>query len=450
MKIDKVIRGNIVTPRGVLDGHYLAINNGKVVQISKNDPGSAKKFSNWEGAWIFPGVIDVQVHTRSQLNREGFDYATRAAAAGGVTTIIDMPYDDEFLVCSGEAVKAKAAIIERDSRVDVALHGTISRDDGISKIGEQVDAGVCSFKFSTFETHPTRFPRIPPYLMKQAFLEIAKHDLAAGVHNENDEVVRYELEQIKKAGRTDYLAHGESHSPLSELLAIVEVYEIGAHTGCRANIVHCSLGRGIDICESYRRQGFESTVEVCLHYLMFDEDNDVKKHVGLAKVNPPIRASTEKEALWRHLAVGNIDLVSTDHVAWSLERKNNPDMLKNSSGGPSLEVLLPLMIKGCNDRNIDLSMAARVLSANPAKNFRLSPTKGALQVGSDADFSVVDPTLAKWRVSQSKTVSDWSLYDGMEMPQIRETYVRGEQVWDGTEVVVESGYGRFIKPFGRV
>ena len=247
-----------------------------------------------------------------------------------------MPFDEGLLVCSADAVAEKAGDIAREAHVDAALYGTIHPKQGTDSIAEQVEASVCAFKFSTFNTHPDRFPRIPPQLMSEAFAEIAKHGLAAGVHNENDEIVRARMAAVKAEGRTDCLAHGMTHTPLSELLAMAEIYEIGAYAGCPAHVVHCSLGRGIDICESYKRQGFAASGEVCIHYMCFAEDFDVKARDGLAKINPPIRSAAEREKLWAHLAAGNIDLVSTDHVAWSLDRKNDPNMLANSSGGPGL------------------------------------------------------------------------------------------------------------------
>ena len=238
------------------------------------------------GKLIFPGAIDAQVHSRSQKGREGFEYSTRAAAAGGVTTIVDMPFDEGSLVCNADAVAEKAGDVAREAHVDVALYGTIHPKQGTGSIAEQVEAGVCAFKFSTFNTHPDRFPRIPPQLMSEAFAEIAKHGLAAGVHNENDEIVRARMAAVKAEGRTDYLAHGLTHTPLSELLAMAEIYEIGAYTGCPAHVVHCSLGRGIDICESYKRQGFAASVEVCIHYLCFAEDIDVKARGGTGQDQP--------------------------------------------------------------------------------------------------------------------------------------------------------------------
>lgn len=442
---DLVIRGDVVLPRGILPGGYVSVVGGKVVSVQLDDPGTSRERLAFDGAWVFPGAVDAQVHSRSQKDREDFRYSTRAALAGGVTTIVDMPYDEGLLVADAPSVRQKAEDIADQAVADVALYGTIRPSDGVSRIAEQVAAGVCAFKFSTFGTHPERFPRIGPQLLSEAFAEVAKFGLAAGVHNEIEEIVIGETARVKATGRTDYLVHGEAHNRLSELLAIVDIYETGAFTGCRAHVVHCSQARGIEIRSDYRRQGFDSTTEVCIQYLMFDEEGTVRALGGLAKGNPPIRAG-EREALWRHLAAGNIDLVSTDHVAWSLDRKNKADMFANSAGGPSLEVLVPALLKGCIEHGVDLSVAARTLSHNPASHFRLDSTKGALSIGRDADFSIIDPTQAPWRVANSVTVSDWSLYDGMPLPQVKATFLRGQKVWDGRQILANPGFGRFVTP----
>ena len=240
---DVVVTGNIVTPNGVLAGGFLAVRGTRIERIGRGQAPAAREKIDASGAWIFPGAIDAQVHSRTQKGQEGFAYSTKAAAAGGVTTIVDMPYDEGALVCSASAVQAKAAEINALAHVDVALYGTIHPDEGTSRINEQIEAGVCAFKFSTFGTHPVRFPRIPPYLMKDAFIEIARSGLAAGVHNENHEVVVHDLAEVKRQGITTPQAHGLSHSPFAEMLAIAEIYEIAAYTGCRGHVVHCSVGR---------------------------------------------------------------------------------------------------------------------------------------------------------------------------------------------------------------
>ncbi len=147
--------------------------------------------------------------------------------------------------CSAEAVRSKAAHAGGQARVDFALYGTVDPEEGSKRILEQVEAGVAAFKFSTFGTDPKRFPRIFAPLMAECFAAIAPTGLTAGVHNENDEYVRWAMEQVKASGITDYRAHEMSRPPLTELLAMNEIYEIGAATGCPAHVVHCSLGRGL-------------------------------------------------------------------------------------------------------------------------------------------------------------------------------------------------------------
>ena len=202
--------------------------------------------------------------------------------------------------------------------------------------------------------------------------------------------------------------------------------------------------------ESYKRQGFDTSIEACIHYLVLDEENDVMRLGGLAKVNPPIRSAAEKEALWRHLAAGHIDIVSTDHVAWSLGRKSDGNMLKNSSGGPALEVMLPLLLKGCMERGLSPIWVTRLLAGNPARHFRMGPRKGAFEVGCDSDIVIVEPGEYVYDPKATQTVVEWSPYEGMVLPgKGAATYLRGTLIWDGEKVLVEPGFGQFVKPFGR-
>ena len=146
------------------------------------------------------------------------------------------------------------------------------------------------------------------------------------------------------------------------------------------------LARGYELAAAYRAQGHAATIEACIHYLTLDEENDVRRLGGKAKINPPLRSRHEVDAIWHHLAAGNVTIVSTDHVSWSEDRKTDPNMLKNASGVPGLEVLYALLIKGLSERNLPLTHAARLLAHNPAALFRITHLKGALAVGRDADI----------------------------------------------------------------
>jgi allantoinase len=445
---DLVVTGRVVLTDRVLDDGYVAIRGGIVERVGAGPVPSAAERQDFGSSYVMPGAIDAQVHSKSQLNQEDFIWSTRAAAAGGVTTIVDMPYDAGFLVCTGDRVRQKIEEAGAQSRVDFALYGTIAPEDGAKHIAAMVEAGVVAFKFSTFNTDSKRFPRIAPQVLYECFTEIGKHGLAAGVHNENDEMVRAAVAAVEASGITDYRAHGLSRPPVTETLAMAEVYELGAQAGCSSHVVHCSVGRGYELCESYRRQGFDATVEACIHYLILDEENDVSRLGGKAKINPPIRPRAEVEALWGHLAAGHVSVVSTDHVSWSENRKSDPDMLKNSSGVPGLEVLYALLLKGLTERRLDISHAARLLAANPARLFRIGHRKGAIEPGRDADLVVMAHAPHRYDPEASgHNFVAWSPYAGIELPyRPVATFLRGKAIFDGTDVTAEPGNGRLVRP----
>src|SRR5215217_2939690 len=164
---DLVLSGTVVLPDLIVENGYVAVRDGKIVHVGEGIAPSAKTRHDLGNALILPGAIDAQVHSLSQKDQEDFIWSTRSAAAGGVTTIVDMPYDEGDLVCSAQAVKRKLDHASPQARVDFALYGTINPEDGVSRIAEQAEAGVAAFKFSTFGTDPIRFPRIPPALLEE-------------------------------------------------------------------------------------------------------------------------------------------------------------------------------------------------------------------------------------------------------------------------------------------
>lgn len=445
---DTVIQGRFVGEDGIVERGFAAVRDGKIAHLGSGQAPSARDVHDFGDAIVLPGVIDGQVHSRSQKDQEDFVWSTRSAAAGGVTTIVDMPYDAGLLISTGDMIREKARSAGEQARVDFALYGTIRPSEGPVHIAEMAEAGAAAFKFSTFDTDPNRFPRIPTPLLYAAFAEVAKTGLIAGVHNENDECVKVWSEAIKATGRTDYRTHGESRPAIAETLAIAEVYEIAQATGAAAHIVHCSVGRGYELSEAYRAQGVDATIEACIHYLVCSEEEDVARMLGRAKCNPPIRSASEREKLWQHLAAGHITIVSTDHVSWALERKSSPVMLDNASGMPSLEVLPSLLLDGLTDRGLPLTHAAKLLASNPARLFRIADQKGGFGIGLDADFAVFAERPRYYDAAASgHNVVGWSPYEGRLIRHASvATFLRGDLVFDGTTVLAQPGNGRFVKP----
>lgn len=444
---DLVLTGQVVLPDRCLPRGHVAVRDGRIAVVGEGPPPSARERHDVGDAYVLPGAIDAQTHARSTAGFEDFDTMTNVAAAGGVTTVVDMPYDNGRLICNAERFRLKRTEAAALSRVDFALYATVHPAEGAARIDELVTEGAAAFKFSTFGTDPERFPRIPPATLHDCFTAIARHGLMAGVHNEDDETVRALEARVRAAGTGGYRAHGLSRPIYSENLAVVQVYETGADTGCRAHVVHCSNGRGYELAAAYRAMGHQSTIEACLHYLVLCEE-DLARLGPYGKVNPPIRPAVERERLWRHLAAGNITVVSTDHVSWPLERKTREDFHANASGVPGLEVLYPLLLQGCLDRGLPPTWVARLLASQPAQLFNLTATKGALTVGCDADITVLEPAHVVYDpVATGHGVARWSPYAGLPLHwRVAGTWLRGRLAFDGRRVLSRSGDGRFIAP----
>ncbi|NYT80373.1 amidohydrolase family protein [Alcaligenaceae bacterium] len=447
---DLVVKGNIVeTDRIRFDG-WFAVRDGVVVaQGNADSTPSARETLDVRGQWVIPGVLDGQVHSGSQANQEGIGMASRAAAAGGVTTMVEMPYDDPEPVASRPQLDKKIECIRTESHVDVAAYATVNKEHGLEAIPGLIEGGACGFKFSTFEASPNRFPRVEEDILYEAFSLIAPSGLACGVHNQNQEITRKNIARLVADGDTGWDAFLRAHTPLVENLATAAIYELGAQTGARAHAVHVSLSRGFELCNMYRRAGAQASIETCVQYLMLNHEEHTKRFGALTKHYPPIRPKAEVDKLWTHIANDECTFVSSDHVSWGLERKSNPDIFKNASGGPGLETLLPAFWTGCIEHGISPTLVVKQLADGPARHFLLHPQKGHLGIGADADFVVLNQERYKFDPSTSQSAVTWSSFEGREfLVKVAATFVRGALVWDGQKVCNTPGSGQFVRPQG--
>ena len=442
-----VVRGDLVLPDRVMENGYRGIRDGKFAAVGIDAPPEANQTIDAAGKLVFPGVIDGQVHAGSAEGIEGLGDATVAAAAGGVTTIVDMPFDDPMPVNTVELLQIKVQAIERLAVVDVALYATARKGAGTEGILELAEAGACAFKVSTYEYHPVRFPGYDTGELFELFPVIRETGLTVAFHNEDPYIVQRLTEQLLAERRNTPESHGASRPAVAELIANVAVFEIARVTGVRCHIVHSSLARGFDHVKRYREDGVRVSAETCVQYLTFDED-DVLREGARLKQNPPIRPAAEKAALWEKVLADEVDFVSSDHVAWPMSRKSDPDMFKNGSGVPGLETLFHALYTGMvTERGMSPSRVAALLSEGPARHFGLYPRKGALIPGADADFAIVDP--GPWTFDATGMASNvkWSPYDGMTFgARVMATYVRGNVVYENGQVTGAAGGGEFVRP----
>jgi allantoinase len=444
---DLAITGNIYFNGITIINGTILVAGERISCISDKTEGfKAKNHIDAREKWILPGVIDAHVHSYSNP-KEGFANATRSACAGGVTTIIDMPVDVPEGIATPEALERKKDLIVKDSYVDVALLGSV-KNHTLEHIKSLQQGGVCGFKISLFDTDPDRFPRVNDGKLYQAFLLIAETGLTAGLHAENDEIIKTLIKEAVKEGKIDPLAHCETRPEISETESVLKGLEIARATGVCLHFYHISCARSLDLVQHYRREGCPVTVETCPHYLVFSED-DMQRLGAKLRINPPIRKESQVNRLWQRLETGDIDCVASDHAPWSLEHKSRPSIFENACGTPGVETLMPVLwSEGIERGRIGLRTLIRSLMENPAKIFGLYPRKGILAPGSDADMIVFNPE-TKWRIdgTDMHTSADWTPYEGMDITgRVETTIVRGKVIYDQGEIKGERGYGRFVRP----
>lgn len=442
---DLVLRGDLVLPDQILPDGHIAVQDGRIAHIGTGQPPAARTTHDLRGLLILPGAIDGQVHSTNQLDHEGLGRASRAAAAGGITSFVDMPYDEPAPITTGALLRGKAAEIARDAHIDIGLYATIAVADGTSEIPGLIEAGACAFKFSTYEAHPTRFPRITDDLLYEAFTLLAPTGLLCAVHNQDQELSVRNTARLLAAGDTGWSAFGRALPPLVEDLATARVFELGAQTGARAHAVHVSTSRGFQLGALYRGAGSHATVETCVQYLMLSEEDAVRRLGAKVKHYPPIRPAATAEALWVHIAQGDCAFVSSDHAAWALAYKQDPNFFRNASGGPGLETLLPAFFTGCVEHGLPATTVARYLSESPAETFGFA-NKGKLEPGYDADFAILERGDFIHDASHSLSAVNWSAFDGRTFKvRVKATILRGDMVWDGTRIVNQPGSGKQLK-----
>lgn len=446
---DLAITGNVLLGGHVIEGGTVLIDGERISAVIEGPDGfQSKTHIRAEGKWVLPGAIDSHVHSLSYPG-EGFFNSTRSAAAGGVTTIIDMPVDAPEGIADPEAFRKKTALVESESIVDVALLGSV-KDETLINIPRLKEEGACGFKLSLFDTDPKRFPRVHDGHLLDAFSLIRETGLTAGVHAENDEIIKSRTERFIREGKTYPRAHCETRPYVSETESVLKALEIARAAGVRLHLYHVSCARCIEFAKYYREEGSSVTSETCPHYLIFSEE-DMDTLGAKIRINPPVRGRQEPDLLWSHISQGEIDCISSDHAPWPVEHKNKPSIFENACGAPGVETLLLLMFsEGVVKGRISIDILSRILSENPAKIFKLFPKKGTLAPGSDADIVVLDPE-KKWVIGAGKmqTAAGWTPYEGREITgAVETTIVRGKIVFREGEVIGEKGYGCFVRPLG--
>lgn len=444
--LDRSVKGAIVTPEGTLVNGWIGIQDGRIVAIGQGEVPQAHRTEDYGECLILPGAVDGQTHATDYGGLPGIALATASAIAGGITTLVDMPYDNPDPLDREERFDLKVDAIAALAHADMALYGTVTGETRIDHVEGLARKGVVAFKISSFENSPSRFPRIAEDLTLDLFEALAQTDLPLGLHNEDQEIVLARMGRVRDAGVDGIVAHSASRPLAAELAATAQFFAIAQAAGGHAHPVHQTAKESFDITRMFARTGMRATGETCVHYLWFDAARDGEKYGAMMKVNPPVRPDAV-DGLWQSLEEGDVAFVSSDHSSWPIDNKFTPSIFDAGAGIPGLETLVPAFYTLARRRGHDAAkMTADMLSSRPAKFFGIDDRKGAIEVGREADLTVLEEGAFVWDAKKAHDGLKWTPFDGETFDvRVRATYLRGELGWDGENVVNPEGSGRVVK-----
>ncbi len=411
----------------------LLIEAGKIKSITKGkSPVKGLLFSDKGNKVIMPGLIDSHVHINEpgRTDWEGFDTATKAAAAGGITTLIDMPLNSSPVTTTAKAFKEKLAATKGKLHVNCGFWGGIVPDN-LEDLEELLAAGVLGLK--AFLTHSgiDEFPNVNEAEMRTGMLLAKKHNIPFLAHCELD-APHPGIESLKEHP-TSYVHYLHSRPKSWENKAVDLMIRLCEETGCKTHIVHLSSAEGLPAVREARAKGLPLTVETCPHYLCFAAETIPDRAIQF-KCAPPIREWENNVLLWEALAAGDLDFVVTDHSPAPPEVKqlDSGDFSKAWGGIAGIQFSLPVMWTALRKRGHSLGELSSWMSGAVASFLGMDTCKGKLAVGYDADIVVFDPD-SVFRVEEDLILHRHKItpYLGMELSGIvLSTYVNGELVFD--------------------
>ncbi|MFB6170457.1 MAG: allantoinase AllB [Haloarculaceae archaeon] len=449
--------GQIVTPEGRLGPDAaVGVSDGTIAAIGRReDLPDADEVVDLDGKMLVPGIIDDHVHTRSpgDEHKEDWETATRAAAAGGITSLIAMPNTDP-MVSNPDHLQTVYDLADENALVDFQSYAVVTSEN-LDQIHALDEAGVAGYKVFL----GTTFGEIEPPNdgeLHEVMGDIAETGKRLGFHEENDAVLSHYEAKFRAEGKNRPIHHNWSRPVVAEVEAIQRTILFSEDTGCPVHMFHCSSGTGAEHVLRGKERGVNVTAETCPHYLWFTEEVMNEKG-NAARVQPPIRDAAEREKLWSvGLGEGGIDIIATDHAPHTDEEKHIEDPFHDTwesiSGFVGLESQVPAMLTFVDEGRLTLEQWVELHSARPAKIWGMYPEKGSLKVGTDADFTVVDLD-REWTMtrdslhSRSRTTP---FNDETFTGAVETTVVRGERVFDDGELLAAPGDGERIDVDGTI
>lgn len=448
---DLIVRnGTLVTPEGTLQAD-IAIADERIAETAQSLEGTSRSEIDATGLHVFPGVIDAHLHFNEpgRTEWEGFATGTAALAAGGTTTYFDMPLNSHPPTTDAASFDLKCEAARASSLVDFGLWGGLV-PGSTGNMEELAERGVVGFKAFMSNSGIEDFPASDDLTLYEGMREAARLGRIVAVHAENDTITGMLARRAVAEGRAGVRDYLRSRPIIAELEAIQRAITLAGETGCSLHIVHVSSGRGVSLVAEARERGVDVSCETCPHYLVLTEE-DVERLGAIAKCAPPVRSQEAQDELWAHVFAGALPMIASDHSPAPASMKSSDNFFQVWGGISGCQSLLQLLLTdGHAKRGLPLATVARLTAGYVAQRFGVSPHKGRLEVGADADLALVDLS-SSYALSADDLLyrHKHSCYVGRTLRgRVVRTLVRGLTVWlEGK--IASKPVGRLIVPARR-
>lgn len=418
----------------------LGIADGKFVAIDKSLSGSAHEEIDATNLSILPGVIDAHVHFNEpgRTDWEGFETGSRAAAAGGTTTVFEMPLNAHPPTLDGASFDLKKAAAERNSFVDFGLWGGLVPGN-LDQLEDLRDRGVVGLKAFMCDSGIDDFPWVTTAVLREGMQRAADLDLLVAVHAESQELTQKLTKQKLAERKTTVRDYLESRPVEAELGAIKRAIDLAGETKCRLHVVHVSCGRGVAMIAEARAEGIDVSCETCPHYLVFT-DEDMERLGAVAKCAPPLRGEQDRQSLRGQLE--QVTTIGSDHSPSPWSMKEGGNFFEAWGGISGCQHLLPLLLGS----SIPLERVIDLTSKQVADRFGVNQ-KGEIAIGKDADLTMVD------RNDEDTVTTESLFYRHRHSPyvgrrlrgRVVRTILRGQTIFEHGRPSA-APKGRFVRP----
>jgi len=458
MGFDTVIKGGTVYTATDTFESDIGIKDGEIKQLGEDLPEKGARVIDATDKQILPGAMDVHVHFNlpfcGTVSKDDYDDGAKAAARGGLTTLIDYGFQDEESGSLIDGVERKLSEeMDGKSPIDYSVHGAIL--DWNDRVGEEleelVEEGITSNKmFMIYSGEGWQSDDVDLLEHLQKTAEIGSTML---VHHETDAIMQALIDQAWEEYGKEIGAYGlvKAKPNIVEASAVQRTVELAEFTGGRLYVVHTSTGDAAEIARRAQNRDVDVFMETCTQYLMFNDEVFKRDDGHLFATSPQVKSEQDRQRLWEGLDNGEMQIVATDTCTFDTEQKAmwEGDWREIPLGMPGVETMFPVMYtEGYKERGWSLNKLVRKVSTNPAKILGMYPQKGTMAVGSDADLIIVDPEATQEVSAETwRTDCDWCPYEGETFHGFPDyTLVRGKPIVEEGEIQEDTnGHGKRIK-----